>query len=251
MKPSLIILGAQKAGTTALFEMLVKHPWAMPPIKKELHHFAWDWHYAQGMDHYLASFPKIAPWRRKAFTFEGSPSYLFHADKVAERIKVNLPEVTCLAILRDPVKRAYSAWNMNRGFKDDPEQAGAYDPRTFAQAVEDEIAGRTTKPHHLYLARGNYAGQLLHFKKHFPKEQLLIRSYLDLKRDPNAFVQDICSHLNIPAIPKGVELASIRANTRRYTEKLDPVLAAELYRHFAPELESLNSVLGYQIDILE
>lgn len=252
LKPRLIILGAQKAGTTALYEMLCKHPWARPPKQKELHHFAWEWHNAQGMGHYLSSFPRVPRWDRRGFTFEASPSYLFHAHKVAPRIKAALPEVICLAILRDPVKRAFSAWNMNHGdLRYEPGQADAYDPRSFQQAVEDELAGRTEKPQHRYLERGNYAEQIATFQQCFPSDQLLVRSYLDFKRDPDRSVQDICTHLGIPPMPAHIKLTSVRANTRRYTEKLDPGLAAELYRYYVPALKKLNSVLGHRIDILE
>lgn len=252
LQPRLIILGAQKAGTTALYEMLCKHPWARPPKQKELHHFAWEWHNAQGMGHYLSSFPRVPRWDRRGFTFEASPSYLFYAQKVAPRIKAALPDVTCLVVLRDPVKRAFSAWNMNHGdLRYEPGQADAYDPRSFQEAVEDELAGKTKKMQHRYLERGKYAEQVATFQKHFPPEQLLVRSYLDLKRDPDLFVRSLCGELGIPPMPEGVQLASVRANTRAYSSKLDPQLADELYRYFEPDQKELSLVLGREMDMLE
>lgn len=252
LKPSLIILGAQKAGTTALYAMLCKHPHARPPKQKELHHFAWEWPYTQGLGHYLAAFPKVPCWDRSGFTFEASPSYLFYAQKVAPRIKSALPNVTCLAILRDPVKRAFSAWNMNHGdLRYEPGQAEAYDPRTFQQAVEDELAGRTEKMQHRYLERGKYAQQIAAFQKHFPAKQLLVKSYLDLKRDPDLFVNQLCAELAISPMPAGVQLNTVRANTREYRSKLDPQLAAELYQYFEPDLIKLKTVLDKDVDILE
>ena len=132
IKPSFIIVGAQKAGTSALFEMLAKHPGILAPVTKEMHHFNVEASYAQGMGHYLSQFP-IRPLRRDPITFEATPAYLFHAATVAPRIKEHLPEVTCVAILRDPVKRAYSAWNMFRDFKNNPKNAHLHDPRSFKE----------------------------------------------------------------------------------------------------------------------
>ncbi|MBK6409424.1 MAG: sulfotransferase [Flavobacteriales bacterium] len=250
IRPSFIIIGAQKAGTSALFQMLAKHPDILAPGTKEMHHFDVEGSYAQGMGHYLSRFPVRSIWRRY-ITFEATPSYLFHAEKVAPRIKKDLPETTCVAILRDPVKRAYSAWNMFRDFKNDAKRAKLHDPRSFQQAVEDELAGRTRHEHHLYLARGHYAGQIAHFKAHFPEDRLIIRSYLDLRKNGDAFVNGLCGSLGIAPMPQARSVEQVKANTRAYTEPLDPGLAKALYQYFAPEMLKLRDTLGYDPEILE
>lgn len=250
MKPRFIIIGAQKAGTSALFNMFIQHPQLARPSRKEVHFFNKDEAYAKGMAHYLSHFP-VQPVRTRQYTFEATPAYLFFAERTAPRIKQHLPEVTCIAILRDPVKRAYSAWNMFRDFKGDPQRGHLHDPRSFRKAVEDELAGRTEHVYHHYLARGHYAGQITRFQAHFPPHKLLVRAYPDLKRDAGAFVQDLCGRLGLPPMPKDREMAKVRANARTYTEKLDPGLAKELYQYFEPELRKLREVLGYELDILE
>src|SRR5690606_17337279 len=250
MKPRFIIIGAQKAGTSALFRMLSKHPQLLPPTHKEIHFFNEAEAYAKGLPHYLSHFP-VQPVRQRRYTFEATPAYLFHAESTAPRIKQLLPKVTCIAILRDPVKRAYSAWNMFRDFRNDPQRVHLHDPRSFQQAVEDELAGRTEHIHHRYLARGHSAVQLAHFQAHFPPEQLLIRAYPELKRDAHAFVQDLCRHLGLPPMPNEGDWTKVRANTRPYPEKLDPGLAAELYLYFAPGTAKLKEVLGYEPDLQE
>lgn len=251
MTPSVVVIGAQKAGTSALFKMLSRHPKAAPPAIKELDFFNRNEEYAKGMGHYRAQFPPIPAKSFGHFTFEASPSYLYFAETCAPRIAKDLPGVLCVAILRDPVKRAYSAWNMFRDFKGNPRHGHLYDPRSSAQAVKDEMEGRTEQRAHMYLARSHYAQQIAAFQAHFPKDQLWIRSYWDLKRDPRAFVNELCRHLHLPPMPAEVDLSSIKANKRLYTAPLDPGLAAELYRHFSSEMEKLDHVLGYHLDILE
>lgn len=250
-KPGLLIIGVQKAGTSALFGMLTRHPLLLPSSPKELHFFNKDENYERGIGYYLSHFQYTPGRRSRAINFEATPAYIFSAETTAPRIKEHLPSVVCCAILRDPVKRAYSAWNMFRDFKGDSRHGHLHDPRSFARAVEDEMNGRTEHRYHMYLARGHYAEQVAAFQAHFPKNQLWIRSYLDFKRDPRAFVNDLGHHLRLPPMPAEVDLNSIKANKRPYTAPLDPGLAAELYRYFSPEMEKLDRVLGYHLDILE
>ena len=251
MRPALLIIGAQKAGTSALFNMLAAHPQVIPPVRKELHHFEQEETYTQGMEHYLSHFP-VKPLRsRNSITLEATPAYLFFSSVTAPRIAQDLPEALCLAILRDPVKRAYSAWNMCRDFAKKPHPNGLPEFRSFPQAVEDELAGRTTDHRHKYLLRGHYADQIADFKQHIPLEKMLVRSYLQLKRDPASLVNELASLLGLSAVPADHPMFTIRSNRRPYPEPLDPVLASELYRYFAPELARLNAVLGNSLEIIE
>lgn len=251
MRPSLLILGAQKAGTSALFNMFRAHPQVLPPVRKELDHFHQEASYAGGMAYYLSHFP-ARPLRPGHFiTLEASPSYLFHSGISAPRIAHELPDAICLAILRDPVKRAYSAWNMCREFVDKPNPLGLPDHRSFAQAVEDELAGRTTDPRHKYLLRGHYSSQVADFKQHIAAEKLFIRSYLQLKKDPASMINELTGRMGLSAVPADHGMFNIRSNKRAYTQPLDPGLASELYQYFAPEQARLHAVLGYALEINE
>lgn len=76
---------------------------------KELRFFIIDTNYHRGIKYYLNNFP-LKPIRPTPhITFEATPGYLYHAAKVARRIHEHLPRINCIAILRDPVKRAFSA----------------------------------------------------------------------------------------------------------------------------------------------
>lgn len=251
MRPALLVIGAQKAGTSALFHMLSAHPQVLPPIRKELDHFAPAGSYDKGLRHYLSQFP-VKPLRSiHCVSLEASTSYLYFSGFAAPRIAKDLPDAICLAILRDPVKRAYSAWNMCRDFVRKPNPKGLPELRTFAQAVDDELAGRTADPRHMYLLRSKYTSQVADFKQHIAPEKLLIRSYLQLKHDPASVVNELAGLLGLSVVDPSNAMFNIRSNERSYPEPLDPALAKELHQYFVPELERLNKMLGYAFEIME
>jgi hypothetical protein len=169
--PKYIIVGAQKAGTTSLYEALSRHPELLPPRDKELHFFDDakipypDW------DSYWKCFPSTTSLRGR-YTFEASPSYLFHP-LAATRIAALNPRPHIIVILRDPVERAYSAWNMYRQMlgSNDPWEKSLGDSRSFDEALNEYLEGdrmidwyRDPKD---YFGRGLYAKQLARYLNHF------------------------------------------------------------------------------------
>ena len=208
--PQLIILGAQKSGTTALATYLGQHPRLLHPKRKEVNFFGSDPRYLQGLDWYAAQWPraKNAIFGRLALfprgneiRFEASPHYL-RSQHAAVRIHDCLPAVRLIAILRDPVERAYSAWQMyrkqlagNPAFYDAwnrriffPEVVAALEPREPAELEDFELAIRLEAD---CLARGKskvwslleygfYGEQLARYLRHFPRQQLLILHNRDL-----------------------------------------------------------------------
>src|SRR5438552_2173012 len=98
-KPQFIIIGAQRCGTTSLYNYLIKHADVMPAATKEIHFF--DLNYRKGIDWYYSQFPDHYHGR---ITGEASPYYLFHPH-VAGRIKAALPGVKLIVLLRNPTDR--------------------------------------------------------------------------------------------------------------------------------------------------
>jgi hypothetical protein len=74
--PSALIIGAQRSGTTSLFQYLARHPDVLPPLGKEIHYF--DFHYARGINWYRGRFPYSHRLRRGALNLDASPYYLMH-----------------------------------------------------------------------------------------------------------------------------------------------------------------------------
>lgn len=248
MRPSFLIIGAQKAGTSALFRMLAAHPSVLAPAVKEHHFFDDPALVAGGLRSYQRGFPLVAEGRGR-ITFEATPSYLF-VPEAAGRIHAMLPDLKLIAVLRDPVRRAFSAWNMFRDMKDHPVHGHLHDPRSFAQAVEDEIAGRTTKRAHLYLARGHYAPQLQRYFALFGRDNVLVLQHARLDKDPAGVMAECCTFLGLPAYGGDPLKLNVRDNVRPYTEPLDPALRESLVAYFAPHMAELQALLGPEWDLL-
>ena len=268
MRPAGMVLGAQKAGTTALYEYLAKHPGIVPSKRKEMHFFNNDRSYARGEKHYLADFELNTPWRRNKITLDVSPGYLLPAEKTAERIFRFDPALKLMATLRDPVARAYSAWQMYRKFykkdKDwffkwnegytDEDQSRVYVRResfgdSFLADIEFEFTwknkGRQVEM--LLIDHGYYADQLAVFLEFFPREQLLIIINEEMRRDTASILAQIESHLGLSHHQwHSNDLAPHFEG--KYNEKPDAAAVALLREHFQPHNEKLFSLIGRRLD---
>jgi len=114
MRPSFLIVGAQRCGTTSMYKTLSQHPMVLPAVLHKGAHYV-DTGYGHGPAWYGGHSPLRVTARRAApaqgrlpITGESSPYYMFHP-LAGPRIAADLPDVKLLALLRDPVERAYSA----------------------------------------------------------------------------------------------------------------------------------------------
>ncbi|MCP4350850.1 MAG: sulfotransferase domain-containing protein, partial [Desulfobacterales bacterium] len=122
--PDFLILGAQKAGTTSLFEYLVSHPGVLAPTTKEVQYFSHL--YGKSTLWYRSHFASRASLRRattrlgyRALTGEASPYYLNHP-LAADRAHRVVPDASLIVLVRDPIERAHSHWRMNRPLRTEP-----------------------------------------------------------------------------------------------------------------------------------
>jgi Sulfotransferase domain len=182
--PDFLILGAQKAGTTALYAYLRWHPQITGPSFKEVSFF--DRHYARGERWYRAHMPV----RRSGIVGEASPSYLFHPS-APERVARMLPGARLIALLRNPVDRAFSHYQH--------EVALGRETLSFEEAIDregermrGELERMLADPgyfsyawwNYTYLARGRYAEQLERWFEALPPERLLVVPTDDLRDAP-------------------------------------------------------------------
>ncbi|MBM9595171.1 sulfotransferase family protein [Roseitranquillus sediminis] len=197
-RPDFLIVGAQKAGTTSLHSYLAQHPRLTPARgPKELHYF--NLYYGRrGAAWYLSHFP----WRVRhdgSLLFEATPDYLAHPEAPG-RIRRDLGRVKLIAVLREPAGRAFSAWRMWHGFAEKkPDQAGKVDPRSFSQAIDEELAspdGQAEKHFH-YVAMGRYADHLATWRRHFDAADMLVLDYGLMSRDLQGFLDRICDFLEV------------------------------------------------------
>jgi hypothetical protein len=249
--PDYLIIGAQRAGTTSLHRYLVQHPAVRTMLRTKGVHF-FDTGYGHGLPWYASRFPtRLTAWyvaRRQGTalrTGEASPYYLFHPH-VPGRVAEHLPRVKLIALLRDPVQRAYSHYQH--------EVARGFETLAFEAAIEAEparLAGETERllaeplynsfahQHHSYLARGCYAEQLDRWRPLFG-DQLLVLSSERFFAEPERTFPRVLEFLELPAFtPDGYR----RHNAHDYRQ-MGPEVRARLVEHFREPNRRLYQALG-------
>jgi hypothetical protein len=216
-EPSFLVIGASQSGTTSFFSYLTAGPQVLPALAKEVRYF--DRYYAKGRDWYRSFFPLRAA-AAGAAVGEATPAYMWHPH-VPARVREFDPGMRLIALLRDPVDRAYSDFHKRR----EKHSAGL----TFEQGLERE-AERTKgelermrrDPGYVsaayrrfaYVDKGRYADQLERWLEHFPREQLLVLTSEELQHDPAAAVAGAARFLGVPEPPPQPDYR--RSNTGSY-----------------------------------
>jgi Sulfotransferase family len=201
--PDFLIVGAPKAGSTALHEALVAHPdLFLSPVKEpkfflcdgrpraqrgpgdahSVHEWVWR------RDRYERLFDAAPPGSLKG---ESTPFYLW--DRPAHvRIRALVPDVKLIAVLRDPVDRAYSNWT--HLWCDGLEPEADF----FTACDKEEARARAGwAPFWRYLGLGRYGEQLEHLLSCFDPSQVHLLRYRELVDDPSGTLDRICRFLGV------------------------------------------------------
>ena len=185
MLPNFLVIGAEKAATTWLYECLKQHPEVFVPDTKEIHFFNrrnsnledLDRYNKLGLDWYHEFFKRADS---TGVVGEVTPMYLSDAD-APERIHNVLPTAKLIAILRNPVDRAYSHYWMARG-------------KHFVDASFDEIVKNRDKR---FIERGMYFHQIKRYYDLFDPMQLLILLFDDVNKDARSVLQRVYRFLGV------------------------------------------------------
>lgn len=258
--PTFVIVGAQKSGTTTLHDLLGQLPDAWMSEPKELHFF--DKHHQRGLKWYEQQFhpgPEHRAWG------ESTPFYMYK-DRAREAMVDALPEARFVAILREPVSRAYSHYWFARSKGKEPletfAEAVAAEPERLANSKDGQPAAFS------YLDRGHYLRQLRALEGRVGRERILVHTMDDLSADPRGVLRSTCTFLGLDA--EGADGVEVRSqNTfadrtvnsadgqakerlqRRNVEvfggsypPIDPRLETELRDRFRDENQALADWLG-------
>ncbi len=199
--PQFLIIGAQKAGSTALSAYLEQHPGVFVPLRKESSYFAFgestfcykgprdeyaNRDFVQNWADYLKLFDGAKP---SQITGEASVLYLYQPG-TAERIHERLPRAKLVVMLRNPVDRAYSAFMHLR-------RDGREKDSDFAASLrcEDERTSQDWELLWRYRGGGMYAQQLERFLRVFPREQIFVGLTEDMKADPPKFIRQVLAFI--------------------------------------------------------
>ena len=186
-----IIAGTQKGGTTALFRYLRAHPRIQMPRVKEVHFFDRDEHFREGNPDYgrlHAHFDFAIPGITRG---EATPVYMYWQDSPA-RIWAYNPDIRLVVVLRNPIERARSQWQM--------ETERGRESVSFSEAIrgEQERCRQALPAQHRvfsYVDRGFYCEQLRRLWRFFPRDHVLVLRHEDLVDDPRGVVARTCAFI--------------------------------------------------------
>jgi len=226
-----LIIGAQKAGTTALATNLSKHPDVF--VKNECQFFTFCWGFG-------SSWYRDQLRSNKPIIGEKTPEIIY-CDDCAPRVKQVCPDAKFIFCIRDPINRAYSSWNM--------EIRTNKESLPFAESLERELAApdamRTygTAEYH-YVQRGFYMDQIERFQKTFPdRSQMLVvvaERLLSHPAEEYSRVVEFLGLSNFTFVPE-------TDNVGDYSEKIPEKAYKKLQEIYAPHNARLFEYLGYSI----
>ncbi len=176
--PNLIVIGAQKCGTSGLHYYLGLHPEISMSSPKELNFFIKERNWDRGADWYRRQFDPDAEVRG-----ESSPNYTAypHHAGVPERMRSLLPDARLILLVRDPVERIAAHWVHN-----------------YAKRREKgDMAATLMHPNTTYVLRSQYFMQLRQFLNHYPADRILVREQHDLRHRRLETLTEIFSFLGV------------------------------------------------------
>lgn len=196
LSPNFFIVGAPKAGTTSLYHYLEAHPQIFMPIVKEPNYFSYQSSLDQNLyykerginnfEEYIALFEKAG--NKKAIG-EASVSYLFYPE-AAINIKNTFPKSRIIIMLRNPVERAISHYNMDYKL--------GYVDLTFENVIQKKDDSNLNKLYYQqFIELGLYYNQVKRYIELFGRENVLIIFFEDFKNDASREVKKIFEFLDV------------------------------------------------------
>lgn len=262
--PNFLIIGAAKAGTTALYSYLKQHPQIYMSPEKEPHFFAFEGEKLKfggtagdrewlnrtaitDIKTYQQQFQKVS---QQIAIGEASALYLY-IPKAAERIRHYIPNAKLITILRNPAQRAYSAFLF--------QMRDSLEPITdFTQALQEEKIRiqKNWVPIYYYQQMGFYYNQVKRYFDIFNRDQIKVYLYEDFSANPMSILQDTFQFLgvddtftpnvlerhNVSGIPKNKVLSNFIVNPHPIKDMFKPFLPKSLRRGLIVGLKNRRSL---------
>lgn len=264
-QPDFLIVGAQKAGTTSLHFYLSQHEKLSGSVPKEIHYFDREDNFNLGDQWYRNHFKDHNATTENLY-FEGTPDYLYRSFSAEKIYQFNL-NMKIIILLREPVARAYSAWNMFRDFKEgrkgipDSVKTGyikdlpnnIYDQLyrnkegfpSFKECVNMEMSyleNSSSLEEPSFVRRGIYVSQIEKYLSLFPSNQVKILGFRDLIDNKVQTLNEILNFLNIES-SEWKFLKDEPRNARSYNRQIDEETQSILEFFYEPFNEKLFQLI--------
>ena len=233
---SFLVVGSQKSGTSALDKYLRENSDIEMASTKEVHFFDNEDNFKDKVNY--NSYHNNFITDNSKIKGECTPIYMYWAPSIRRIYEYN-PEIKIIAVLRNPIDRAFSHWNMERDRNADTIE--------FSTAIRQEsVRCREELPlqHRVfsYTDRGFYSEQIRRIWRYFPKEQTLFIKHDDLRSEPNQVLKHISKFLGVSEFNNVKEKV---IHSRPYLSKLpydDRKYLNELYFH---EIKTIETILEW------
>jgi len=193
-KIEVLIIGASRSGTTTLYEYLDRHPQICFSEVKELHYFSFDDLYARG-EKYYHEFIKHQTGNQ---VIVSSSTYLMIDRKAPERIARYNPDMKIIAILREPVARAFSGYRyaVNNGYES---EKNSFVEHMKNESKYIEINDIIQINNLCNLHQSKYFEHLQFWENYFPRHNFLILKSDDIFRNKELIFKRLSDSLKIDA----------------------------------------------------
>ena len=237
-----IVIGAQKSATTSLFRYLQQHPEINMPADKEAPFFSEDRFYSLGWEDFART--RFDPSTSGQFWGTVSPQYMSD-QRVPARIAQHMPNTRLIALLRNPVDRAYSHYRMavrrgteNRSFPEAVDDLRSIHHQHFDLAAPDAQIENGIKncEEEYYLAWGEYGRVLELYRRYFENDRILVLYMNDLKNNPDETVRTALEFIGADSqiIPANVGKVYHTGGTKR--------IIPETWKHFLRDQDWFRSL---------
>lgn len=255
IKPDFLIIGAAKCGTSSLYDYLMEHPCVGKSLTKQIHFF--DRYFDRKISWYKVCFPSIFEKfyfvtikKQRFVTGEATAHYMTHPLASRRAFSV-VPNAKIIVMLRNPVTRAYSHYQMEKANGNEElsfQEAIDKEPERITGEIEDMFNNRNNSgknyPHRAYIKSGLYLEQIKRWTELYPKENFLFIKSEQFNENPSEIYHKVLKFLDLPKY----DLKKYEKIRKRNYEKLDSSTRDKLMKYYYPFNIELFKYLKYDFD---
>lgn len=237
MKINFMIVGTQKAGTTALYEYLKQHPQICMPVRKEAHFFDDDKQFKDNEPNY-SGYHELFKVNENHLAIGDATPITMYWPNALDRVHDYNPDMKVIAILRNPIDRAYEHWWMEKSL--------GFEPLSFIEAVHAEFSrlkNPVMKRRTSYIDRGFYASQVKRMLNLFPNTtKIFLYEYY---RSYNIqVVNEVCDFLGVDRMN---DIEPLTANDIPGIPEMSEQVRTMLQGIYRDDIETLEDMLGLDL----